>query len=687
MLRALRLSILLASTCTLSAQALPPIGASGQPARVALVIGNQAYGEGSLKNPVNDAQAIKEALESCRFQVTLLTDADKRAMEGAIATFGERIRNAGVGLFYFAGHGIQLKGENYLVPIGARLDQEADVAYSGVNVGQVLDRMESARASLNVVILDACRNNPFQRSWHRGAGDRGLALVSAPSGSLVAYATAPGATAADGDGEHGLYTGALLGELRVPGVKLLDLFQNVRARVKDASRGQQIPWESNSTLGDFYFRPLAVQPGGPAQPAGPTQAEQEAAYWESLQGSRDSKEFEAFLARFPGGAHAELAGLKLMALRSASIPVVVVDLAEPWKALVKDTFETDPEFATRIAGMPWVPVGRVKVDKAGYDVQTRRFTVSMELAEWARKLMTRRRLVLDLDRDQARDLVAAGASHPLAAHFEVRNGQPAVAALAVNAPSGALTLDLARERPPVQPGPGQVWHDPASNLDFCWIPPGRFRMGSPPTEAGRQASEGPQHDVTIAQGFWMGRTPVTRSQYRAVMGDNPSLSKAGGPDSPVDGFGVSEAFHLVMNLRDQSEAVMYDLPTEAQWEYACRAGSSGVRYGSTDAIGWYDGNSGGAPHPVAQKQPNAWGLFDMLGNVWQWCDDYHHEDYTGAPEDGSDWLGGPGDGFMIRGGAYYSPESCLRFAMRGWCASGGGGVPRGVGVRVLCRPR
>jgi uncharacterized caspase-like protein len=227
---------------------------TGQESRVALVIGNGAYADMPLRNPVSDARAMGQALADCNFQVILLENAPKRAMDEAIRDFGGRIRNGAVGLFYYAGHGVQVKGENYLVPIGADLQQEDEVPYQAVNVGQVLDKMESAKNGLNIVILDACRNNPFTRSWHRGAGDRGLALVGAPSGTLIAYATSPGKEAADGNGEHGTYTGALLQELRQPGTPLLTVFQNVRRRVREASQGQQTPWESNSTLGEFTFR-------------------------------------------------------------------------------------------------------------------------------------------------------------------------------------------------------------------------------------------------------------------------------------------------------------------------------------------------------------------------------------------------------------------------------------------------
>ena len=177
-------------------------------ARIALVIGNGSYEDAPLRNPVSDARAMKAALEGCQFEVTLRVNASKREMEDAIQAFGDRIRGGSVGLFYYAGHGVAVKGANYLIPVGAKLSREDDVPYEGVDVGRVLDKMDAARNQLNILILDACRNNPFARSWR--SANKGLAQVSAPKGSLIAYATAPGSTAADGNGEHGLYTEALL---------------------------------------------------------------------------------------------------------------------------------------------------------------------------------------------------------------------------------------------------------------------------------------------------------------------------------------------------------------------------------------------------------------------------------------------------------------------------------------------
>ena len=222
--------------------------------RVALVIGNGAYKTGPLKNPANDARDMAAALKSVGFEVILRENAGLRAMNEAIDQFWASLKKGGVGLFFFAGHGLQVAGENYLVPVDARVALEKDVQYECVNAGKVLGRMEDAGNGLNIVILDACRNNPFARSFR--SDTRGLAKMDAPTGSLVAFATAPGDVAADGTGKNGLYTSHLLRVLRSPGLKIEDVLKQVRIGVagESAQMGKrQTPWESSSLMGDFYF--------------------------------------------------------------------------------------------------------------------------------------------------------------------------------------------------------------------------------------------------------------------------------------------------------------------------------------------------------------------------------------------------------------------------------------------------
>ncbi len=189
--------------------------------RMALVIGNAAYQASPLHTPVNDATAVSAALQQLGFQVHTLFDADQRTMETAIRTFGRSLRQGGIGLFYYAGHGIQVAGSNFLVPLGARLQEESDVRYEAIALGRVLDAMDKAGNPLNIVILDACRDNLFTQSWRRArrTQERGLAAVQAMSGTLIAYATAPGSVVAEGEGRNSLYTEHLLRYIDRAGTK------------------------------------------------------------------------------------------------------------------------------------------------------------------------------------------------------------------------------------------------------------------------------------------------------------------------------------------------------------------------------------------------------------------------------------------------------------------------------------
>ena len=232
--------------------------ADGSQRRVALVIGNGAYQEGRLRNPVNDARVMAQELGALGFKVIRGEDLDYRGMRHKIIQFGDEINRGGVGLFYFAGHGIQARGQNYLIPIGARIQREAEVMAEGISLESVLRRMEGARNGLNIVILDACRNNPYARGFRSG-GSAGLATVQAPQGTFIAYATAPGQVASDGSGDHGLYTEALIRRMRQPGLSIEKTFKLVRVDVAQRSKGKQVPWDESSLMGDFYFQPGASQ--------------------------------------------------------------------------------------------------------------------------------------------------------------------------------------------------------------------------------------------------------------------------------------------------------------------------------------------------------------------------------------------------------------------------------------------
>jgi formylglycine-generating enzyme required for sulfatase activity len=222
--------------------------------RIALVIGNSDYASGPLPNPANDAKMMSETLGKLGFEVIARRNADQNTMKRAIQEFGSRLEKAGpaaVGLFYYAGHGVQLNGRNYLIPTTAQIDREGDVEIEAVSADWVIEQMRYARNRLNIVILDACRNNPFTRSMR--SVDHGLATMDAPAGILIAYSTAPGAVAADGSGRNSPYTEALSLAMRDLHEPVEQVFKRVRVGVMSATSGKQVPWESSSLTGDFYF--------------------------------------------------------------------------------------------------------------------------------------------------------------------------------------------------------------------------------------------------------------------------------------------------------------------------------------------------------------------------------------------------------------------------------------------------
>jgi len=212
---------------------LPCLSFSADERRVALVIGNGDYKSSPLANPVNDANDMADVLKKCNFTVMKSINATRKEMRGAIRKFGEEINKGAVGLFYYAGHGIQVNGENYLVPVGAEVYAEAEVEDECLKVSSVLRQMESAGNRLNIIILDACRDNPFGRSFR--SSNKGLAKMDAPTGSILAYATAPGSVAADGTGRNGLYTSKLLNHMMEPNIVIKRIFKRVRIDVVSAS--------------------------------------------------------------------------------------------------------------------------------------------------------------------------------------------------------------------------------------------------------------------------------------------------------------------------------------------------------------------------------------------------------------------------------------------------------------------
>lgn len=351
------------SVTQLSLQALGGLGAalfavivaSAQPAaaepRVALVIGNSAYKGDlpALPNPENDAKLMARTLKSVGFDVIDIENASQSDLKKAILDFGNRLSAAGrdaTGLVFYAGHGVQVNGENYLIPVDAQIKKEADVDLAAVTLSSIQSQMQFADNAVNIIILDACRNNPLKAS-SRGM-KRGLAEIDAANGTFIAYSTAPGQTAADGNDFNSPYTKALAEKITEPGVSISDVFQEVRTQVLAETGNQQRPWDSSSLTGRFYFKASdATQQVASAQPvpssttdnsqvrstepttpaAAATQGNgasnadvdelaTEKSYWDSVKDSNDPDEVSLYLKKYPNGYFTDLANDRLAKLKA-----------------------------------------------------------------------------------------------------------------------------------------------------------------------------------------------------------------------------------------------------------------------------------------------------------------------------------------------------------------------------------
>ncbi|MDC7789280.1 caspase family protein [Rhodoplanes sp. TEM] len=324
---------------------LPPCHASAQE-RVALVVGNGAYRHATpLPNPPNDAADVAAALRRIGFTVIEGRDLDKHGLEDRIRAFGRALDRASTALFFYAGHGLQVAGKNYLVPVDAKLERPGDLSFETVEVGQVLGQME-AEARVNLVFLDACRDNPLARTLARSLGTRsasvgtGLASIQSAVGTMIAYATQPDNVALDGDGRNSPFTTALLKHLPTPGLDIAVTMRRIRSDVVAATRSRQVPWDHSSLIGDVVLVPAATPPAAgpgpvatstpvvaPPPPPSPGPAatpspgaergrDADIAYWTSVKDTGDIAQLKSYVAAFPDGTFVALAHLRIREIES-----------------------------------------------------------------------------------------------------------------------------------------------------------------------------------------------------------------------------------------------------------------------------------------------------------------------------------------------------------------------------------
>jgi Caspase domain len=321
--------------------------------RVALVVGNSAYRNVTpLGNPKNDARLMADTLHALGFIVVgggAQLDLDKAQFDQAVQSFSDQIQGADVGLFYYAGHGVQVRGANYLVPVSANPARESDVDFQMLDTALVLRQMEGAGTKLNIVILDACRNNPFGGRGLRGS-DGGLAQMRAPEGTLISYATQPGNVARDGADGNSPYTRALAEAIRRPGQDIFQTFNAVGLAVKQATAGSQQPWVSSSPIaGNFYFAgqaaagpavgppPVAVPP-----PIASTAPDEAARAWSVTQNTTSIAVMEDFIRQFGSTPYGSMARARLQEMKKTQSAAVTARQVERDKSpLVSGKYDVD----------------------------------------------------------------------------------------------------------------------------------------------------------------------------------------------------------------------------------------------------------------------------------------------------------------------------------------------------------
>jgi len=527
--------------------------------RLALVIGNADYQNGgSLRNPVNDANLMEKTLQELGFEVIKKTDADLRTMQLATAEFTNKIQNYDVALFYYAGHGVQINGVNYLIPVDANLEEQVMTQFEAFDIKFIMNAFERNKKNVNIMILDACRNNPF-RSWIRSTSSQGFVSVgNQQAGSIIAFATREGDVAIDaGDGNNGLFTEKLVEEMKKE-MNITEVFQNTRIKVLQASDYRQCPQEWNMLTGNF------------------------------------------------------------MLAQKSNLTENSTTIAEYGKIIL----------STNITG-------DLFIDNQSYG-SVRAFN-KIELND----IPTGNRLI------------------------EVRNSEDTLLQYITVNEDEAVNVTFSAQAAAISPSniTDELEITGANGMLFRKIEGGSFVMGS----LSYDEDEKPAHNVLIST-FYISKFEVTQAQWKAVMEINPSHDYGVHDNCPVYYVNWYEVQEFITKLNEQTGQT-YRLPTEAEWEYAAGGGviNRTIWFGTKDVstlrnYAWYSLNSNSKTHFVGQKQPNYIGLYDMSGNVWEWCSDWYGE----YPQERQNNPTGATNGTlkMIRGGGFNENSDRCRITER-----------------------
>ena len=607
--------------------------------RVALVIGNGAYSHaGVLTNPINDAREMGTVLRRFGFDVIDGLDVARDPMEDLLFSFEKKVVQADVSLLFYAGHGLQVKGCNYLLPIDANVQGEAHLKRRAFSLNEILDIMGRNQRT-SIVFLDACRNNPFTRQLRelgiRDAGSKGLAKVDRVPGSLIAFATEADDVAQDGKGDNSPFTSALLKHIPIAGLSLTDMMIDVRNDVIAETEREQQPWVQYSLEKRFYFVPEEAEPGASTNitpPASNFSAEPEAhslltlaaQEWATLKDSTNIARLQRFAQHFAG---------------------------------------------TYYAGEALERIGRLEAEAARLEAER---AAEEHTRQEGEKTERQTKTLTERYRSEGRIHIEAPIIH--------------------GAPDGWC-----------KPGNGQTewFKDIECGPEMIVVPAEKFIMGSPEDEPERESwqkgTESPQREVTIVKPFAVGRCAVTFDEWDAYVADaggksyKPKDQGWGRGRLPVINVSWEDIQTYISWLSDKT-GQHYRLLSEAEWEYVARAGTTTTFWWGKEITpdqANYDGSylyAGGGNKgeyrektvPVDSFDANPWGLYNVHGNVWEWCEDFWNDNYEDAPTDGSAWLQyGVRDGRVVRGGSWDDDPRGLRSAYRNGYTTDGRGDNNG----------
>jgi formylglycine-generating enzyme required for sulfatase activity len=699
--------------------------------RVALVFGNSAYQNVALlSNPANDAGAMAAMLKGAGFDVvTLKRDLKANEMRRALRDFSDEVRDADVAIVYYAGHGVEIEGINYLIPVDAVLERDIDAYDEAIPLDRILTVVEPAK-KLRLIVLDACRDNPFKSMKHTMAQRsvaRGLSKIEPSSpNTLIAYAAKAGSTAADGDEKNSPFTSALVKYLPRPGLDLRKAFGFVRDDVLKVTHNRQEPFVYGSLGGDDVALVPAAPPPQITPPVDPYAAARHD-YELALQINVVSA-WDSFISKYPSGFYTDLATAQRSKLRAAQAAAAEEARLAAAKKSMEDAKAAAAEQARVAAQAKAAQEARIAADqaKAAQDAKAAREREAFE---------RQKALEAAKAEEAARAKAAAQAVHDKEIRVATTTSESTTAETAKvgnatkseNAPASPGCAGTSTRTATLTPRtmqalsaseecalkPRDAFRECENCPEMVMVPAGEVLMGSDRDDIDggiAAANEGPQHKAVIRQPIAVGRFEVTRDQYAAFVtssgyktGDhcvtfennqpqeradrsflNPGYAQDGNHPAVCVSWVNAKAY---VDWLSRTTGKSYRLLSEAEFEYAARAaGSSRYGFGNdpgelckfangADQSAKAAGLPANAPYmnckdgypftaPVGSFAPNAFGLYDLIGNVWEWTEDCFYGDYATARLESASRSTEVCGSRTLRGGDWFSTEQSLRPAVR-----------------------